>query len=58
MLTDVLMISSQLQGSDLLQSMLVQGHMLYNWKAVCVRRLVRCQCPKPIRTDEIVVLLP
>ncbi|WMV47011.1 hypothetical protein MTR67_040396 [Solanum verrucosum] len=41
MLPDVLMISSEVQGSGPLQSMLVQGHMLYNWKVVCVRKLVK-----------------
>ncbi|WMV23739.1 hypothetical protein MTR67_017124 [Solanum verrucosum] len=58
MLPNVLMISLQMHGPGPLQSMLVQGHMLYSWKVVCVRRLVRCQCPEPIRTNEVVVLLP
>jgi len=34
MLPDILMICSQVQGPGPLQSMLVQDHMLYNWKAV------------------------
>ncbi|WMV41954.1 hypothetical protein MTR67_035339 [Solanum verrucosum] len=41
MCLDVLMISLQVQGPGPLQSMLVQGHMLYSWKAVCVRKLVK-----------------
>ncbi|WMV30661.1 hypothetical protein MTR67_024046 [Solanum verrucosum] len=38
--------------------MLVKGHMLYNCKVVCIKKLVRRQFPKPITTDEVVVLLP
>ncbi|WMV58093.1 hypothetical protein MTR67_051478 [Solanum verrucosum] len=52
MLPDVLMISPQVQGPDPLQSMFIQGYMLYSCKAVCVKRLVRRQCPEPIRTYE------
>ncbi|WMV29896.1 hypothetical protein MTR67_023281 [Solanum verrucosum] len=34
MLPDILMISSQVQGLDPLQSMFVQDYMMYSWQAV------------------------
>ncbi|WMV33568.1 hypothetical protein MTR67_026953 [Solanum verrucosum] len=55
MLLDVLMISSQVQGPGPLQSMNTRPvvKVLYNWKDVCVRRLVKLQSTSPIRSNEV-----
>ncbi|WMV23936.1 hypothetical protein MTR67_017321 [Solanum verrucosum] len=60
MFLDVLMISSQVQGPGPLQSMNTRPvvKVLYSWKVVCVRKLVKVQSTPPIRSDEVVVLLP
>ncbi|WMV33957.1 hypothetical protein MTR67_027342 [Solanum verrucosum] len=55
MFLDVLMISSQVQGPSPLQSMNTRPvvKVLYNWKAVYVRKLVKLQSTPPIRSDEV-----
>ncbi|WMV20296.1 hypothetical protein MTR67_013681 [Solanum verrucosum] len=54
------MISSQVQGPGPLQSMNTRPvvKVLYGWKVVCVRKLVKLQSTSPIRSDEVVVILP
>ncbi|WMV25895.1 hypothetical protein MTR67_019280 [Solanum verrucosum] len=55
MLFDVLMISSQVQRAGPLQSMNTRPvvKVLYSWKAVCVRRLVKLQSTPAIRSNEV-----
>ncbi|WMV16184.1 hypothetical protein MTR67_009569 [Solanum verrucosum] len=55
MLLDVLMISSQVQRPGPLQSMNTRPvvKVLYSWKVVCVRKLVKLQSTAPIRSDEV-----
>ncbi|WMV51129.1 hypothetical protein MTR67_044514 [Solanum verrucosum] len=54
MFLDVLMISSLVQGPGPLLSMNTRPvvKVLYNWKVICVRKLVKLQSTPPIRSDK------